>query len=68
MKNLKQLLTRLFCNPRVRVSANEEIAEQRRRELTDKYIETHCVNYTDKEKSQVRNAVQIGWEMRKHYR
>jgi hypothetical protein len=68
MKNLKQLLKRLFCKAPVSGSANDEIAEQHRRNLTDKYIDTHCGNYTDKEKIQARNAVQIGWEMRKHYR
>lgn len=35
-----------------------------RREMTEKYIETHCGNYSEKEKAHVRNAIQIGWELR----
>lgn len=42
----------------------DKIGEQSRRDMTDKYIQVYCGNYTDKEKTIVRNAIQIGWDLR----
>jgi hypothetical protein len=46
----------------------DKIEDMRRREIEDRYIEEHCGNYTDKEKVIARNAFQVAWGVRKHYR
>ncbi len=45
-----------------------EDLEQKRRDLTEIYINTHCGNYTDKEKTIARNSIQIGWEIMKKFK
>lgn len=35
------------------------------REFTEKYISIHCENYTEREKTIVRNSIQIGYEFLK---
>jgi len=40
--------------------------EQYRRDFTEKYIAEHCGNYTDKEKTILRNSIHVGWELHLH--
>lgn len=35
------------------------------RNIQDKYINTHCKNYSDKEQTIAKNAFQVGWNVRK---
>lgn len=42
----------------------QSVDNQFLRVITEKYIDTHCLNYSEKEKTIVRNAIHIGYNIK----